>query len=158
MNVPDLVLWGFVATLAQTTLMAGAQGIGLSRMSIPFILGTIFTANRDRAPLIGFLVHLANGWLIAFVYGLMFESLGRTGAWIGAAVGLGHGLVILVAVMPLLPGWHPRMASEHTGPDPTRALEPPGFLALNYGRWTPMVALIAHVAYGVILGGFYRMA
>lgn len=52
---------------------------------------------------------------------------------------------------------HPRMASETTGPEPTRALEPPGFLTLNYGRRTPSITLIAHVAYGVILGAFYAL-
>jgi hypothetical protein len=60
--------------------------------------------------------------------------------------------------MPLLPGLHPRMASEHRGPEPTRLLEPPGFLALHYGRRTPVVAVLAHVLYGIILGAFYRIA
>ena len=40
--------------------------------------------------------------------------------------------------LPLIPGLHPRMASEYQGPTPTRQLEPPGFLALNYGRPTPI--------------------
>jgi hypothetical protein len=31
-------------------------------------------------------------------------------------------------------------------------LEPPGLLALNYGIQTPVVAGLAHVTYGVILG------
>jgi hypothetical protein len=48
------------------------------------------------------------------------------------------------------------MASEHRGPEPTRGLEPPGFMALNYGRQTPVISLVAHVLYGVILGAFYR--
>ena len=33
-------------------------------------------------------------------------------------------------------------------------LEPPGLLALNYGRETPLVTLFAHVVYGAILGTF----
>ena len=32
------------------------------------------------------------------------------------------------------------------------ALEPPGLLALNYGRETPIVTMVAHVAFGVALG------
>jgi hypothetical protein len=39
-----------------------------------------------------------------------------------------------------------------------RQLEPPGFLALNYGYETPVAVLIAHLAYGAILGAFYSMA
>ena len=49
------------------------------------------------------------------------------------------------------------MASEQHGPTPTRQLEPPGFLALNYGRRTPISVLVAHLVYGAILGAFYRL-
>jgi hypothetical protein len=47
------------------------------------------------------------------------------------------------------------MVSDFRGPQPTRLLEPPGFLATNYGRGTPVVTFIAHAAYGAILGAFY---
>ena len=158
MNVPAVLLWGFVATIVLTTLMSAAQALGVSRMSIPFMLGTMVTPNRDRAPLAGFMIHLVDGWLFALLYAAAFESLGRATWWIGGMIGLVHALAVLVAALPLVPGLHPRMASEHRGPEPTRFLEPPGFLALNYGRRTPLVALIAHVVYGVVLGGFYRIA
>jgi hypothetical protein len=62
-----------------------------------------------------------------------------------------------MAVMPILPGLHPRMASEHRGPEPTARLEPPGFMALNYGSSTPLLTLVAHVFYGAVLGAFYRL-
>jgi hypothetical protein len=57
----------------------------------------------------------------------------------------------------LVPGLHPRMASEEQGPSVTRQLEPPGFLALNYGVRTPLTALAAHLVFGAILGAFYRV-
>jgi hypothetical protein len=53
---------------------------------------------------------------------------------------------------------HPRMAGETRGPTPTRQLEPPGFFALNYGRSSPVVVLLAHLAYGAILGAFYGLS
>ncbi len=157
MNVGDVLLWGFVGTVVLTTVMAVSQGIGFSRMSIPFMLGTMFTPDRDRARVIGFLVHLVNGWLFAVVYALAFESLGRATAWLGAAIGLVHAAFVLAAAMPVLPGMHPRMASEERGPEPTRQLQPPGFLALNYGHRTPVMTVVAHLAYGAVLGGFYRV-
>lgn len=155
MNMPSMLLWGFVATLVLTGMLSGAQGLGLSRMSIPYMLGTMLTPDHDRAVAFGFLMHLANGWLFASLYVLGFESLEQATWWLGALGGLAHGLVVLVTLMPLLPGLHPRMASERHGPTPTRLLQPPGFLALHYGRRTPVVTLVAHVAYGAILGGFY---
>ena len=41
-----------------TTLLAGSQGVGLTRMNIPYILGTMFTANRDRAKVLGVGLHI----------------------------------------------------------------------------------------------------
>jgi hypothetical protein len=157
MNLTHWLLWGFVATVVLTTLLAGLQGLGFTRMSIPFMLGTIFTSDRDRAKLIGFGVHLLNGWWIAATYAAIFQTLGNANWVLGAGIGLAHGLFVLVAILPLLPGLHPRMASEQRGPTPTRLLEPPGFLALHYGRRTPISVLVGHLIYGAILGGFYRL-
>lgn len=157
MNLASIGLWGFVATVVLTTFMAVSQGLGLTRMSVPFLLGTIITPNRDRAMLYGTLVHLANGWLFALVYAVGFESLGLATWWVGAAGGAVHGLFVLAVGMVLLPSVHPRMVSEYFGPTPNRHLQPPGFMALNYGRRTPVVGLFAHMAYGMVLGGFYQL-
>ncbi len=157
MNLGSILLWGFVATMVLTAIMQGGQSLGLSRMSLPFIVGTMFTGNRDRAPMYGFLTHLLNGWLFAFLYAGAFESWHQATWWLGGAIGLVHALAVLLALMPVLPGFHPRMASEQRGPEPTRMLEPPGFLGLNYGRRTPLLLVGAHLVYGAILGGFYQV-
>jgi hypothetical protein len=154
----SVLLWGFFSTVVLTTTMAASQGLGLSRMGIPFLLGTMLTPDRKRANLVGFAFHFANGWLFAVLYALAFEAWGRASWWLGSALGLVHGLAVLAALMPLLPSLHPRMASEDHGPAPTAQLEPPGFLALHYGRGTPVVTLLAHVLYGAILGGFYTLS
>ncbi len=157
MDIEGLVLGGFVGTLLLTTTLAAAQGLGWSRMSLPFLLGTLFTPDRHRAMAIGFAFHFANGWIFALLYVWIFEFLQLTGWVFGALLGLGQALFVLIAAMPVLPNIHPRMASEHQGPEPTRALEPPGFLALNYGRQTPIVTILAHLLYGGVIGGFYRL-
>jgi uncharacterized membrane protein YagU involved in acid resistance len=157
MNWRDWLLWSFVATLALTTVMAGSQGLRLTRMNLPYMLGSVFTPNRDRANVIGFVVHLLNGWIFSLAYVAAFRSWGRATWWAGAAIGLVQALFVLTVVVSLLPSFHPRMASEQTGPTITRQLEPPGFLALNYGYQTPVSVLIAHLIYGAILGAFYSM-
>ena len=157
MNWRHSFLWGFVSTVFLTGIMSATQGVGYTRMNLPFMLGTMFTPDRDRAKVVGFGVHLINGWLLAFIYAAAFQSWRRATWWLGLGIGLVHSLFVLLAVMPLLPGFHPRMASEQRGPEPTRQLEPPGFLALNYGRRTPLSVIAAHVVYGTILGAFYRL-
>jgi len=157
MNLPSILLWGFGATIVLTTLTIGGQSLGLTRIDIPFIVGTMFTPNRDRAKVIGVVVHIVNGWIFAFVYALFFENLHAPTVWLGAMIGITQGVFVVTVLLPMLPGVHPRMVSESRGPEPTRLLEPPGFLAINYGRNTPFVLLIAHGVYGAILGMFYLL-
>jgi hypothetical protein len=156
-NLGSILLWGFFATVVLTTSMSAAQGLGLSRMSIPLLLGSAFTASRQRANLYGFVLHMVNGWLFSLVYALAFESWQRATWWLGALIGLVQALFLLGVLLPLLPHLHPRMASEDHGPTPTRQLEPPGFMALNFGRHTPVVTVAAHLLYGAILGAFYTL-
>jgi hypothetical protein len=157
MNWGSWLLWGFVATLALTTVMSGSQGLRLTRMSIPYMLGAMFTPNRDRAKLLGFGIHLVNGWMFSLLYVAAFHAWGRATWWSGAAIGAAQASFVLTVGMRILPGLHPRMASEQHGPTVMRQLEPPGFLALNYGYQTPVSVVVAHLIYGSILGMFYRM-
>ena len=157
MNVFHWALWGFVGTVVLSTLAATSQGLGLTRMNMPLMLGTMFTPNRDRAKVVGLGVHLVNGWVFALLYIATFHLLGRATWWIGAVIGFVHALFVLSVGMRVLPGMHPRMASEQHGPSVARQLEPPGFLALNYGVQTPVAVIVSHVVFGMILGGFYRL-
>jgi hypothetical protein len=160
-NLPSLwnmVVWGFVATVVMTTVLQGAQGLGLTRLSLPFLAGTFFTGNRARAVIVGFVVYVAGGWVFAFLYFLLFTTLGIYTWWLGLATGLLHGLVLLVAALPLLPYIHPRMASEYDGASAVKLLEPPGFMAMNYGRETPLTTLAGQAMYGLVLGGFPQLA
>jgi uncharacterized membrane protein YagU involved in acid resistance len=157
MNWAHWLLWGFVGTVVLTGLTAAAQGLRLTRISLPYMLGTMFTPGRDRAKLVGFGVHLLNGWIFSLIYVLAFHQWGASGWWRGALIGVVHAAFVLTAGMRLLPGLHPRMATEEQGPTVMRQLEPPGFLALNYGVGTPVAVLVGHVVYGAIIGAFYRM-
>jgi hypothetical protein len=128
-------------------------------MDLPFLLGTAFSADRSRAKAIGYLAHFLVGELFALIYFGVFVAIGRSGWWLGALFGLLHGLVSTSALInELLPSIHPRMGTPLTAADSNPLLEPPGFLILNYGRRTPLVTVLAHVAYGAIVGGFTSLA
>jgi hypothetical protein len=49
------------------------------------------------------------------------------------------------------------MASEYHGATDQRQLEPPGFLAMNYGFGTPLTTLLGQLVYGLTLGGFVQL-
>jgi hypothetical protein len=155
LNWASCLVWGFAATAVLTTLMAGSEGFGITRMNIPHMLGTMFTPNRDRAKVYGAGLHFLNGWAFSIAYVAAFHAAHIFTWWFGALLGILHGAFVAAVALPVMPGVHPRMASELRGPTVARQLEPPGFMALNYGARTPISILIAHLAFGAMLGGFY---
>jgi hypothetical protein len=149
---------GFLGTLVMTTMLRGAAEMGLTRMDLPFLLGTAVTANRRKAKAIGYLFHFLLGISFALLYGALFAIIGRGSWWLGALVGLVQALfTATVLVNVLLPVVHPRMATSDTAANDIALIEPPGFLMLNYGHNTFLISLLAHVAYGAIVGGVVRI-
>lgn len=144
--------FGLLATAILTAVMIAAQLAGRTRLDLPLLLGTIVTEDPDRARVVGFFVHLAVGEAFAFGYAAVFALLHTATWWLGAILGLVHVAVALTILVPLLPGVHPRLASERAGPASSVVLEPPGLFGLNYGVQTPAVAVVSHLAYGIALG------
>jgi len=157
MNVGSWMLWGFVATVVLTTALVATQELRLTRVNIPLLLGSVFTPERSRAKALGTLLHLVNGWLFSLLYVAAFQAWGKAGLWRGMAIGLVHASFVLVAGLPALPGIHPRMAHDSWGPTARRQLEPPGWLGLHYGPFTPVTILLAHLLFGAVLGAFYKV-
>jgi hypothetical protein len=145
-------IFGLIATAVLTAVMIGAQMGGFTRLDVPLMLGTLVVADPDRARVAGFVIHLVNGQVFALGYAAVFAVAGQSAWWAGGLLGVLHGAVALLVIVPLLPGVHPHMASERAGLASGAALEPPGLLGLNYGRETPLVTMVAHVAFGIALG------
>jgi hypothetical protein len=154
------VIWGalvggLVGTLVLTTILRAATELGLTRIDLPFLLGTAVTDDRVRAKAAGYALHFVFGLLFALVYWAIFTVVGEAGIALGALLGLVHGLFAASALVNvLLPVVHPRMGTGFDAAGSAPLLEPPGFLLLNYGRQTPLVTLAGHVVYGAIVGGF----
>jgi hypothetical protein len=151
-------LAGFGATAVLTAILEGAAGLGLTRMSLPYLLGMIFTPDRDRAKGIGVLVHLANGWIFSAVYFAAFSLVHGPSLWLGCAIGLVHGVFVAAVGLPAMPAFHPRIARAHAGPTTERRLEPPGFFGRNYGWSTGFLLVGAHVVFGALLAAGAELA
>jgi hypothetical protein len=155
-----MTLWGALAggavgTIVLTSMLRLAQELGLTRMDIPLLLGTIFTDRRGPAAVLGYLIHFANGLVFALAYYAVFRAVSHAGWLFGAALGLVHaGLAGGALMTVLLPAVHPRMGTPWSDAEETPILEAPGFLLMNYGRRTVTWTLLAHVVYGAIVGGF----
>ena len=152
------VIWsaiagGFLGTLVLTTIVKATSELGLTRMDLALLLGTTVTENRRKARAIGYAIHFIVGPIFALGYAALFAALGHHSWWMGAVFGALHavftGTVLANVILPLL---HPRIATTDTAANDVSLIEPPGFLMLNYGRNTFLIALVAHIAFGAIVG------
>jgi hypothetical protein len=145
---------GFLGTVVLTTTLRAAGELGLTRMDLPFLLGTAVSADRVRAKLLGYGLHFVFGLVFALGYFAVFVVVDRSGVLLGALLGLLHGLFAGTALVNiLLPVVHPRMGTGFDAAGQYPLLEPPGFMLINYGRQTPLATIVSHIAYGAIVGG-----
>jgi hypothetical protein len=159
MNVWGAIAGGFVGTLLLTTGLVAASELRLTRIDLPFLLGTMLVADRTRAKALGYLLHFFAGQIFAVIYYGIFAAIDESGWLVGTGFGLLHGVFAVTALVDiLLPVVHPRMGTSDTAADSSPLLEPPGFLMLNYGRSTPVVTIAVHVIYGAIVGGFISLS
>ena len=155
MTIWGALAGGFVGTLVLTTGMRAATELRLTRIDLPFLLGTALTADRVRARALGYALHFLFGLAFAGVYYAIFEAIDEAGWWLGAVFGLLHGVFAGTALVNvLLPLVHPRMGTTFSDASSAPLLEPPGFLLLNYGASTPLVMIAVHAVYGAVVGTF----
>jgi hypothetical protein len=152
------VIWGalvggLLGTIVLTTVLRAAGELGLTRMDLPFLLGTALSEDRVRAKLIGYALHFVFGLIFALGYWAVFATLDQSGVLLGALLGLIHALFAGTALVNvILPAVHPRMGTGFDAAGSSPLLEPPGFMLANYGRQTMLMMITAHVAYGGIVG------
>ena len=154
MSVWAAMIGGLAGTLVLTSILRAASELRLTRVDLPFLLGTMATVDRRRAKALGYVFHFFFGFFFALGYYAVFRAVGRAGWLLGAALGLVHGVFTGSALVNiLLPVVHPRMGTPLSSIESETLLEPPGFMMLNYGRGSPLASLAAHVAYGALVGG-----
>jgi hypothetical protein len=150
---------GFVGTLVLTSGLRLATELRVTRIDLPFLLGTAFTTDRLRARAVGYGLHFVAGLLFATAYYAVFEAVGESSWWLGGLLGVVHAVFAGTALVNiLLPLVHPRMGTTFTAADSSPQLEPPGFLLLNYGTSTPLVMVAIHIVYGAIVGEFVSLS
>ena len=83
MSVWPVLAGGFAGTLVLTTVLRTASEFNLTRMDLPFLLGTAVTADRTRAKAIGYVAHFVMGQVFAFGYtDCSWRSAATTGGWV----------------------------------------------------------------------------
>ena len=112
MTIWGALAGGFVGTLLLTTGLRTATELRLTRIDLPFLLGTAFSSDRIRARALGYGLHFIAGLVFASIYYAVFRAIGEASWWLGAVFGLLHALFAGTALVNiLLPLVHPRMST-----------------------------------------------
>jgi hypothetical protein len=67
---------GVVGTLVLSVIIHAASETGLTRMDLPFLLGTTVTENRGRAKALGYVFYFLLGMVFALAYAWLFVMIG----------------------------------------------------------------------------------
>ncbi len=152
MSPPAVLISGVVATAAMAAVFGVGRAVGATRLSLPRLLGTGLTPDPAAGRRVGAAMLVGYGLALAPLFAMMLSGSRHTSVEGGAVLGLAFGLLVLVVAPAVLPLLHPRMASPARGALSGRGLVPPGWLALHYGGGTAPITLLAHGAYGAVLG------
>jgi hypothetical protein len=148
MNVIGAVIAGIVGTLAMTLVMAIAPAMGLPKMDIVGMLGSMFQSDGNRS--LGWGIHLMMGILFALVYAALWSvGVGFATLLWGLAFGAVHWLVAGM-MMGRVPAMH---AGVKAG-----TVEAPGVFMLNTGgAMAFMGGLVGHLFFGLVVALVYGL-
>ena len=140
---------GILGAFALTLLMYIARAMDVTALNTEMVLGSLLTHKTGAGSwILGFMLHLVIGGLLAEVYAFAFEFLTeRSGMWIGAGFGLVHASFAGMAMF-LLGSIHPLMRNHGV-------LPAPGPFAINYGALTAVAFIAVHAVYGAWVGSLY---
>lgn len=137
MDIVGAIVAGLAGTAVMTALMYMAPTMGMPKMDIIGMLGTMVAAKRDTATILGVVMHFMMGVIFAIVYALLWSAGIGDPTWIwGVIFGAVHGVVV-IAMMPIMMRMHPRSPEMAGGPQ------------LMAGQ------LMGHLVYGVVVALVY---
>ncbi len=137
MNVIGAVIAGLVGTVVMTILMVVAPAMGMPKMDIVGMLGSMITANKGTATIVGWVIHLMMGVVFAIIYAFAWSQGIGSVTWLwGLIFGAVHAIVAIV-MMPIMIRMHPR---------------PP---EMEGGAMTMVGQLMGHLVYGLVVALVY---
>ncbi|HKI52647.1 MAG TPA: DUF6789 family protein [Anaerolineales bacterium] len=146
MNILSAVIAGVVASLVFSMILAMAPKMGMPKMDIVSLLGSMLSAKSN--PVLGWMMHLMMGIVFALIYAFLW-SVGIGGAtWVaGLIFGVVQWLVVGM-VMGMIPMLHVGIKSG--------AVKAPGlWMTNNGGVMSFMGGLVGHMIFGTVLALSY---
>lgn len=116
MNVLGAIIAGLAGTAVMTMMMYIAPRMGMPKMDMPRMLGTMFISRESTATALGMAIHFMMGAIFAIIYALVWNlGLGSATWWWGLIFGAVHGIIAIVMI-PIMLRMHPRPPEMASGP------------------------------------------
>jgi hypothetical protein len=146
MNILNSVIAGIIATIVFTTVLMMAPKMGMPKMDIVSLLGSMFSAKTNLA--LGWMMHLMMGVVFALIYAFLWANGIGAATWTGGLIfGAVHWLVVGV-IMSMIPMMHVGIKSG--------AVQAPGMWMTNSGGIMAfMGGLVGHMIFGVVIALVY---
>ncbi|MFQ5434035.1 MAG: DUF6789 family protein [Anaerolineae bacterium] len=146
MNILGAIVAGIVGTIVMTMVMVMAPKMGMPKMDIVGMLGSMFNTKSNRP--MGMAMHGMMGVVFAIIYALLWNAGIGTVSWLGGVVfGVVHWLVsgAMMGGMPMM----------HAGVKAGTVNAPGVYMTNNGGAMAFMGGLIGHVIFGLVVALVY---
>ncbi|GIK57426.1 MAG: hypothetical protein HND44_13005 [Chloroflexi bacterium] len=148
MNILGAIIAGVVGTIVITMVMAMAPKMGMPKMDIVGMLGSMFSPESNRT--LGMAMHLMMGVVFAILYALAWNTgLGTVSLLWGAVFGAIHWLI----AGAMMGG----MGMMHAGIKAGAMPNPGVFMLHNGGMMAFMGGLMGHVIFGLVVALVYGL-
>ena len=140
MDIASAVIAGLIATAVMTAIMYAAPYVGLPKMDIMGMLGTMFMEPGTTALILGAIIHFMMGAIFAIIYAFFWTNVLGDPTWLwGIIFGLVHGIIV-VFTMPMIQGMHPRAEQ----------------LEMEMGGMAIVGMLMGHAIFGLVVALVYN--
>ena len=146
MNIIGAIVAGLVGTVVMSMVIAMAPTMGMPKMAIWELLGTLFSKEGNVG--LGWVMHFMMGMVFAIIYAALWVAGIGSATWLGGVIfGAVHWLVA-----GLMMGGVPMM---HAGVK-AGTVKAPGVYMMSAGGMMAFVGgLIGHVLYGLVVALVY---
>jgi uncharacterized membrane protein YagU involved in acid resistance len=146
MNILSAVIAGTVASLVFSVILAIAPRMGMPKMDIVSLMGSMFSAKSNQT--LGWMMHLMMGIVFALIYAFLWSS-GVSGAtWLGGLIFGAVQWLLVGMVMGMIPMVHVGIKSG--------VVQAPGmWMTNNGGAMAFMGGLVGHMIFGAVIALVY---
>jgi hypothetical protein len=144
MDWVGIVVAGLAATAVITVLMYAGPLMGMPRMDIAQLLGSMLLPQGSTAFAMGMMVHFVMGIILVIIYALAWQGLGLApNWWTGLIFGAVHAVVAAAGIAMMMPVHKEVRAGRLSSP---LAAGPKGMMGL----------LLGHLVFGLVVALVYR--